>query len=176
MTHAADGCWVFRLDYNAAHWQDWRYCPSDGVIADTGGRTHQTWDFGVTEVESLTTFRCDPPGPLFPPGEPGWTVPHRCVGSSDQVEGIATSAGPWRYVGPERVTIDGEQVDAWHLRQERTISGAQDGSQTADFWFREDGLLLRSERDVEVRSPSPIGDVTYTETGSVTLTGLEPRT
>ena len=42
VTHGADGCWVFRLDYNAAHWQDWRYCPSGGVIADTGGRTHQT--------------------------------------------------------------------------------------------------------------------------------------
>jgi hypothetical protein len=175
VSHQAGGCWVFRLDYNAAHWQDWRYCPADGRIADTGGRTHQAWDFGVTEVESLSVFECDPPGPLFPPDEPGWTVEHRCTGTSDQVAGTATSAGTWRYVGPDTVTVAGDRVDVWHFRQQRTISGAQDGSQTADFWFREDGLLLRAEREVEVRSPSPIGDVTYTESGRVALTGLEPR-
>jgi hypothetical protein len=91
------------------------------------------------------------------------------------VDGTATSSGSWRYVGPESVTIGGEVVDAWHIRQERTISGAQDGIQATDAWFRDDGLLLRSERDIEVTSPSPIGDVTYTESGSVELTGLEPR-
>jgi hypothetical protein len=73
------------------------------------------------------------------------------------------------------LTVDGVAVDAWHFRQDRTITGAQEGGKTAEMWFREDGLLLRSERDIEVRSPSPVGDITYTETGSVELTGLEPR-
>ena len=107
VTHEEGGCWLFRLDFNAAHWQDWRLCPSAGRIGDAGGRTHQAWDLGVTSVTSLTTFTCEPPGLRFPPGEPGWTVDHSCSGTSDQVAGTATSAGPWRYVGPESVTDGG---------------------------------------------------------------------
>jgi hypothetical protein len=175
VSHEADGCWTFRLDYNAAHWQDWHYCRDGDRMAEQGGRTHQVWDFGVTEVENLSTFTCDPPAPMLPPDEPGWTVDQRCGGTSDQVDGVTTSAGPWTYLGPEVVTVAGLPVDAWHFRQERTLSGAQQGHQHTDAWFREDGLLLRSERDIEAASPSPIGEVTYTETGSVELTGLEPR-
>jgi hypothetical protein len=75
VTHGADGCWEFRLDYNAAHWQDWLYCPSDGRIAEAGGHTHQAWHFGVTTVTNLSTFECDPPAAMFPPEEPGWRGP-----------------------------------------------------------------------------------------------------
>jgi hypothetical protein len=36
-------------------------------------------------------------------------------------------------------------------------------------------MLVKGTRSVEVRSPSPIGTVTYTEEGSFALTSLEPR-
>lgn len=177
VTHEDDGCWVFRLDFNAAHWQDWRLCPADGRIGDAGGSTHQAWDLGVTSVTSLSTFTCDPPGPMFPPPEePGWTVDQECSGTSDQVDGTATSAGPWRYVGPERLTVGDESLDTWRFHQERTITGAQTGTEVAELWFAHDGLLVRLERTVEVDSPSPVGDVTYSETGTVELTDLDPRT
>jgi hypothetical protein len=176
VTHEDDGCWVLRLDFNEAHWQDWRFCPVDGRIGDAGGSTHQAWDLGVTSVTSLSTFTCDPPGPMFPPDEPGWTVDQRCSGTSDQVEGVATSAGPWRYVGPERIVIGGEALDTWRFTQERTITGAQTGTQVSELWFAHDGLLVRMERVVDVDSPSPVGDITYSETGTVELTDLEPRT
>jgi hypothetical protein len=175
VTHEDGGCWVLRLDFNEAHWQDWRYCPTDGRIGDAGGDTQQTWDLGVTSVTSLSSFTCDPPGPMFPPDEPGWTVDQSCSGTSDQLEGTATSAGLWTYLGTETMTVDGEVLDAWRFHQERTITGAQTGTSTAEMWFTDDGLLLRMTREVKVDTPSPVGDITYEETGTVELTSIEPR-
>ncbi|MEL7207587.1 MAG: hypothetical protein AAGK32_05045 [Actinomycetota bacterium] len=175
VTHLDDGCFRFRLDYNAAHWQDWRYCPVDGRMADTGGTTHQAWDLGVTTIENRSTFECDPPGPILPPEGPAWSVEHTCTGTNDQVDGLTTSDGPWRYVGTDIVTVGGTEVDALRFRGERTIGGVQDGRQVNEAWFRDDGLLLRADRELEVVSPSPVGEVTYTEEGRVVLGDLEPR-
>ena len=62
--HTADGCFTFKIDYNEAHWQDWHLCPEGNTLVERGGRTFQRWDFGVTTVENLATFVCDPPAPF----------------------------------------------------------------------------------------------------------------
>jgi hypothetical protein len=36
-------------------------------------------------------------------------------------------------------------------------------------------MLLRVTKDVRVESPSPIGTVTYTEVGTITLTSKTPQ-
>jgi hypothetical protein len=175
VTHEAGGCWVFRLDYNAEHWQDWRYCPEGDAVAELGGHTHQTWDLGVTTVENLTTFVCDPPAVILPPAAAGTEVDHRCRGRNTEVEGSTTSEGPWTYVGPETLAVGEDEADALHFTRDRVITGAQHGTEHLEVWFRADGLLLRMDREIEVRSPSPIGDITYTESGELALTELAPE-
>ena len=52
----------------------------------------------------------------------------------------------------------------------RTISGDQDGTEELDLWFERDtGLPVRNERAVTLRTGSPLGVLTYTETGSFEL-------
>lgn len=176
VTHRARGCWTFRLDYNANHWQDWRYCNRAGVVVEAGGRTGQEWDLGPTSVSNLSTFDCEPPNPVLPaPEEAGDEVEQACTGTNSSIDGETISAGTWRFVGAEALTIGGEEVDTVHFRGDRTITGAQDGQEATDVWFRADGLLVRFERAFDVRSDSPIGAITYTESGHLLLTDLEPQ-
>jgi hypothetical protein len=175
---AAEGCWTVTVDYNEAHWQDWTYCPDGEVVTDRGGQTYQRWDFGATKVENTSTFTCDPPAVMIDPGaEPGDSWDQRCTGTNTQAAGESTSTGPYTFVGIESLEVDGEQVETRHHRQERTISGAQTGTDVVHFWFAvDDHLPIRMEREVRIDSDSPVGTVTYTEEGSWQLTSLEPTT
>jgi hypothetical protein len=120
-------------------------------------------------------MECEPANPVVFEASPGEEVDHSCSGTNTAIGGETTSAGVWRFEGPEVLTIAGEEVDTLHFHGDRTISGAQDGSELTDAWFGPDGLLLRYERDIEVRSDSPIGTITYTESGWFELTELEPQ-
>jgi hypothetical protein len=171
-----DRCWRFTVDFNEAHWQDWRFCEEDGRLVDHGGQTFQRWDFGALTVENLTTFACDPPSVVFDPdAEAGASWPQSCSGTSTEVSGTTTSAGPAHDLGEEELVIGGQPVVARHHRQERTLSGAQAGTSVEDFWFAVDtGLPLRQERDIRLESDSPVGPVGYTESGWWQLTTLDP--
>jgi hypothetical protein len=66
-------------------------------------------------------------------------------------------------------------VDVHHYRQERTLTGAQEGVDLVDIWLAaESGLPVRMGRDVEVETDSPVGAITYTESGQWELTALTP--
>lgn len=174
----AEGCDVVRVDYNANHWQTWRYCPRpDGTIVETGGQTFQRFDLVVIKPENLSTFVCDPPYPvLIPDAEPGRVIEQSCTGTSTGTPGSVTSAGPATYVGAEDLTIGGTAVRVHHMRQERTLSGAQTGTERADTWFTDEGLPVRNEKATRVASPSPVGDISYVEEGWWQLDSLRPRT
>ena len=171
-----EGCWRFRVDYNEAHWQDWHFCEVDGALVERGGTTYQRWDFGALVVENVTDFSCDPPHAMDDPSvEPGATWEQSCSGTSDQIDGVATSAGPATFVGVEDLDVGGTTVTARHLRQDRTLSGAQTGTTTNDVWFDVGtGLPVRMERSVEIDSDSPVGAIRYTESGWWQLTSLTP--
>lgn len=177
VTHGRRGCWAFRIDFNAAHWQEWRYCPDAGGagVAEVGGRTGQTWDLGVSQVSNVSVFVCDPPIPLLAPPAAGTTTEQSCSGTNSALEGETTSSGPSLYVGPATITVDGEDVPTMHFQRERRLTGSQEGQEHTEAWFRDDGLLVRYQRDIEVRTDSPVGAITYTETGSFQLSRLEPR-
>jgi hypothetical protein len=67
-------------------------------------------------------------------------------------------------------------VPAYRFRQQRTLSGNQTGTQTADLWFaQKDGLPLRNRRDVTVHTDTIVGSSSYTEHGSFQLTSLQPQ-
>jgi hypothetical protein len=178
--HEGADCWILTIDFNEAHWQNFRYCPGSdsGTLVETGGDTFQRWDLGSATIENLSTFTCDPPSVMIDSdAKEGDAWDHSCEGTNSQVAGVTTTAGPYTYVGLEQIDVDGKEVATRHYRQERAISGAQRGSTTIDLWFAvDDNLPLRSERSIQLDSDSPVGTITYTETGSWQLESLEPRT
>jgi hypothetical protein len=91
------------------------------------------------------------------------------------VSGTTESVGTHRLVGVERMRIRGVDVDAYHFRDRRTVSGAQSGTERFDFWLTRDGLVLRGEQRITVQSSSPIGDVTYDQESTFRLQSLDPQ-
>ena len=58
---------------------------------------------------------------------------------------------------------------------ELTLSGAQAGTDRNVMWFTAvPALLVRNERTAEVRTDTPIGESTYTETGEFHLVSVDP--
>jgi hypothetical protein len=172
--HTEAGCWTFRIDYSTHHWQDWTYCPRpDRGLDETAGRTFQRWDVGVTSIDNRSSFTCAS-ATLVPGMQPGDHWPQRCVGGSDQIAGRTVSAGRTRYRGTSDVVVGGEHVQAYHLVQDRAVTGAQRGTERSELWLAPNGLPLREKHTIAVKSGSPLGDVTYDEVTDFRLRALEP--
>ncbi|HET9729010.1 MAG TPA: hypothetical protein VFR41_06285 [Acidimicrobiia bacterium] len=178
VTHHANGCWTLRIDYSSNHWQTFDYCPRGQGLAETGGKTFERFDFVATKVDTIATITCKPEAPIVLAGlHAGQVWQQRCTGTNSAISGSLTTAGPYTFIGEESVDVGGSAVPAYHFRQERTLTGAQTGNQRVDFWFATDtGMPLRNERKYTVHSDSPIGTVTFTETGEFHLTSLTPQT
>ena len=176
VTYRADGCWIFRLDYSTGHWQSWTYCAHNGALDEIGGQTFERWDFVIFKVESTSTFTCASSVTIRPTMRVGdhWT--QTCTGTSSAVKGIVTTSGPFTYLGNDSIDVGGTKVAAYHFKQLRTLTGAQTGSQDNDVWFAtSNGMPLRNDHHNVVKSDSPIGTVTYTETGTFALQSLRPQ-
>jgi hypothetical protein len=176
VAHREDGCWTFRIDYSTNHWQSWDYCPHQGSLDEAGGTSYQRWDFTVFVQETTSTFVCDSAVTIRVDQEPGDTWEQSCSGASTGTEGEALSAGPYTFVGPEDVEVGGDTVPAYRYHRERTMSGAQSGTEVSEVWFSaQTGMPLRNERTIEVRTDTVIGEVTYTEEAEFHLSSLEPE-
>ncbi len=173
--HLTDGCWSFRLDYSTNHWQTWDYCPKADGLHERGGSTWQRWMVGATALTNLTSFTC--PRSIVVPSERkvGQRWKARCEGTNELVDGTSVSAGTTEFIGDEDLTVGTEEVPVVHFRSERTMSGSQEGTDRADWWFATDtGLLVRNRRTIEVRTDTPVGTSTYEEDGEFRLVALEP--
>ena len=177
VTYRSDGCWTFRLDYNTHHWQTWIYCPRDGGLVELGGQTFERWDFVFTKFNSTSKFTCTPPSVAIRAGmRSGDEWPQTCRGTSSGTKGEAVTSGPYTFVGDDVVSVGSERVPAYHFRQVRALTGSQTGTQTANLWFaKQNGLPLRNQRDVTVKTDTVVGSSTYTERGSFQLTSLQPQ-
>jgi hypothetical protein len=171
-----DGCWSFRIDYSSNHWQSWTYCPSGDLVVESGGSTWQRWMIGATAITNLSTFECAPGSvATAQDATPGQEWAATCTGSGDAVAGETVSSGTERYVGDEVIDVGGEQVRTQHFVSERTMRGAQVGTDRSDVWFRADtGLPVRNQRRIEAASDTPIGTSTYTEAGEFELVSPDP--
>jgi hypothetical protein len=174
--HHADGCWTLRIDYSDKHWQDWKYCvvETGATLDEVAGVTWQRWDLGVSSIENLTDSTCQAPA-LRGGMQPGDRWRQRCEVTNDQVDGATVSAGPVRYRGIVDVDVAGELVPAYHLERERTLTGAQDGTERSELWIAPNGMPVHVVRTITLKSPSPVGDITYDETTDFRLTSLVPR-
>jgi hypothetical protein len=175
--HHDGGCWSLRIDLSSNHWQRWDYCPDGADLVEMGGESWQRWMIGTTAITNLSTFECDEGSVVLPARRaPDQSWDARCTGTNEAVEGTTVSQGPYRFIGDELVEVDGRDVPSLHFAQERTMSGSQRGQERAEVWLdAETGLLLRLEREVDVRSDTPIGESTYTESASFRLISLDPQ-
>ncbi len=178
LTHLeGGGCWRLRVDYNTNHWQSWDYCPTKDGLTENAGAFFQRLDLVVAKIDTMSSYACDPPVEAIRSAqEAGDQWIQECRGTSTGTDGEVISAGPYTYVGSEDLEIGGARVESFHYRRSRTLSGGQTGTEEVDVWFAADtGLLLRNERDIEVRSGSLVGSVTYEEQGSFELTSMTPE-
>ena len=176
--HLANGCWRWRIDYNTAHWHQYDYCPKGGQLLLTAQRNSLSWDFGLTRVTNLADYTCTPPAPIVVTDpRPGSTFTHHCSGTNSAVKGPSVAVGPARILGRETLTIGTRRVAALHQARVEQMSGEQKGTLREEWWFEaRTGLPLAASRTYRLVTASPIGSITYTETGSWHLTSLVPKT
>ncbi len=174
----ADGCWRWHVDYNVAHWEEYDFCPQGLQLMMAANRNSQAWDFGVVVVKNLAQYRCDPHSVVLPvDAAAGQVFRQSCSGSNSATPGVSNLATDVRVVGIETLPIGGVATSTVHEVLQITVSGAQKGTGTEDWWYVADtGLPVRMERQIKVGSPSPVGTVTYTEAGSWQMTSLQPQT
>lgn len=176
VAHRPDGCWTFRIDYSTNHWQTWIYCPrSDGGLDEKGGQSYQRWELGAFSIESTSDFDCADAVTIRSHQQPGDSWNQTCTGRSTSTDGTAVSSGPLTFVGSEQLSIGGEEVDAFHYRRERSMTGAQEGDERAEVWFAADtGMPLRNDRTIQASTSTVIGRVTYSEVANFELTSTTP--
>jgi hypothetical protein len=145
-------------------------------MVEVGGESWQRWMVGATAITNLSTFVCDEDAMLVPadPAEDEeWDT--RCVGTNEAVEGESVSAGTYRFVGEEDVEVGDTTVTTHRFVRERTMTGAQVGTERSEVWYAVDtGLPIRNERTIEARTDTPVGESTYTESGEFHLVSVDP--
>lgn len=173
--HLGNDCWSIRFDYSNNHWQKWNYCPLGADLVETGGESWQRWMIGATAITNLTTATCDDAMVLPASRTPGQVWEASCTATNEAVDGEATSAGDYTFVGDEDIEVGGHSVPTAHFVREREMSGAQEGSERSEVWFAVDtGLPIRNERTISVSTDTPVGASTYEEDGSFRLVGPDP--
>ena len=141
-----------------------------------GTRVSQRWDFGSFAIENLATMRCKPPAVVMTTEmEVGDEWESECRGDNTQISGTTVSTGTHRLLAVEQLEIGGVPVEAFHFRDERTVSDAQSGVERFDVWLDRSGLLLKVDQRIEIESGSPLGNVTYTQESALTLVSTVPE-
>jgi hypothetical protein len=176
VTHRGDACWTTTVDFTTAFQQRWDYCIQDGVLTEHGNYTKTDWDLGAATISNRSEFLCSPPGALITPGERRNDVStYTCSGTSDAIEGTTTSAVTFESLGTSTLNIGGADIATFHYRERDELTGPQRGTTVIDYWYAvSDMLLLRMERHIDLRTDSPVGDVTYREDGEWQLSSLTP--
>ena len=170
-----DDCWTIRFDYSTNHWETWDYCRRGTDLVETGGKTWQRWMIGATAITNLATSVCDDAMVLPSERTKGDEWPARCVGTNETIDGEAISKGPYTYLGEQELKVGDTTVTAAHFVRDRTMTGAQQGSERSDVWFDvRTGLPIRNERKISVDTDTPVGSSTYTEEGEFHLVSPDP--
>ena len=176
VTHQGENCWTTTVDFNTAFQQRWDYCIDNGVLSEHGNHTTTGWDLGATSITNVSEFNCSPPGEIIKTGERRDEVStYTCTGTSDSIDGTTTSVVTFESLGATSLDIDSSATPTFHYRESDVLSGPQKGTTTIDYWYSvQDMLLVRMERHINLRTDSPVGEVTYKEDGEWQLSSLVP--
>lgn len=138
---------------------------SDGAWIRTGTETSDQF-FNQSQVDIAT---CAHLVELVASPKTGSTTTGRCTTGANFVDYT------YRIVDLKPLTIGGTKVDAVHLRITSTQGGERSGGGTEDRWVRAvTNLVLRARVHDNVRSPSPVGAVTYKQDFDITMKSLTP--
>lgn len=166
ITVTTHGC-GFRMRWDVLEGRSttWTIC-TDGDGWTLASQDERHTFFGRTE---RTTYTCQET-PLRPAGgAPGAAVEHRCVTGSSEESGRSV------VVGRELVRVEGEDVEAVHVRRVTTLTGATRGLTRHDAWLsRETGLPVRLVMTTRTATEAPIGEVRYEEDVTLELELLDP--
>ncbi|MGO8870855.1 MAG: hypothetical protein ACLQPH_05535 [Acidimicrobiales bacterium] len=178
VTYIANSCWLWHVDYNVAHWEEYDFCPHATKLLLAADRNSQSWDFGTLKTNNLARFTCASVAVVLPEDpKPGQTLEWSCAGTNTSVSGRTFERVAVRIVGIDNLRIGGAIVPTVHELQQVTLTGGQSGTVREDWWFTvRSGLPVRMERHITVLSGSPLGTVTYDEAGSWQMASLRPRT
>jgi hypothetical protein len=172
-------CRWITVEYNSFHRMISRWCVEGRRVVERESETIQRFDFLAFSHSEHMTFTCvRPPVVYDPDARPGTSWPLHCTGRSRTRDTRVSHDGSVTFVGRQTLTIGGKEITALHFRQTRQMHGDQRGNETRDVWVSADrALVLRDTREIRVVSPapSPIGNVTYTESGTYTLSSLAPQ-
>jgi hypothetical protein len=178
VTHDGDTCWNIRMDYSTNRWQDTRYCLEADRVMEIDSTGLQSFDFGALHLGDTTESICEQPSPVIDlHAEPGDQWVRTCHGHTIGQDTRQTSEGMTTFVGSETLEIGGVVVDALHYRYEAEVSGSATGTEDHHRWYAADtGMVLKGTSSVHISSPSPIGDVVFTEESQLELASLAPQT
>jgi hypothetical protein len=178
VTDLPNGCWRWHVDYNVAHSEAYDFCPVPQGLAEVAFHNSQSWDFGSVSVKNVAVLDCEQPA-LVLGANPvvGQVIAQICTGTNSAIPGQSHSVAASRVVGIGPLTIGGVSTKAVHQLLQVTVTGAQKGTSTEDWWFAADtGMPIKVIRHRSVGSPSPLGTITYSEDGSWQLASLKPQT
>lgn len=137
-------------------------------VQDLGTRSQR---FAVGSA--ATTVKCSPGDAYFTTAPSPALRVHDCAGDNTDSRSGGSKfrvAGPYRFVGDENVDVKGVAVPTRHFKGDKGVSGAQNGSNVADWYFgAADGVLVRFVRKIDINFNSPIGQVKYLEEVTMTL-------
>ena len=144
---------------------EWVYCVADDGWEIASQDERHTF-FGTTE---RTTYTCEST-PIRPEASPPSRWPVRCATDSAEETGVG------RLLGTESVRVAGEPVVTEHVRKKTQFSGEIRGFAKHDLWFdSKSGVPVKIVMVSRTTNDSPVGEVTYDEDVTLTLTSLEPR-
>jgi hypothetical protein len=178
VTSLGGGCWRWHLDYNTAHAEEFVFCSTSAGLTQPTNRNIQHWDYGAFTVSNVATVTCPSDTIVLPAITTSGQVSRwSCPETNTTVAGLARSDTSARVVAVELLQVGHTEVRAAHEVQDTTVSGAQTGTVTENWWFDvATGLPLRVDRQILIHTNSPLGEITYTESGSWTMSSLSPRT
>jgi len=178
VTHLANGCWRWHLDYNTAHAEEFVFCPTQAGLTQPTNINIQHWNYGAFSVSNTSTVTC-PAGTIVLPAMPaaGQTLTWTCPETNTAIAGESQATTKATIVGIEDVRVGSSTVVTAHELQQTTLSGVQTGAVTENWWFDvATGLPVQVERQIIIHTNSPLGAITYSESGSWQMASLTPRT
>ena len=158
------GCrWRETVPLFTQHVETYDFCARGADAEDFASSTSLTYFL----VPGVQRFACAPVGRRLLAGHrPGAARGWRCV------EGASTSANTTIFVGRETVQTAAGPVATRHVRLITALSGRSSGGAVRDLWLDPDGLVVKEDRQVNLRVRSVfVGTLTYEERASFLLSG-----
>ncbi len=163
------GCGVhLRWDVLRERRDEWAICgTSDGVVLQPDGVQYHEF-FKQPDEETVTCTSTVLVVPVDPAALP--TSDQSCVLGGDPWN------PSWEVLEEDTRTVEGTEVAVTHVRMTVKDDDAHWEHTTIDWFLAPDGLPVEATGTKESSSPSPIGDVIYSEQFHIELVSLIPAT